>query len=180
VGLCYEFLYEIQTHCIAQCTVATDAAERASVLRNRARLPLAGLAAVAVILVGLASYRLWASSASSSPSPLMPSSVSSPSPSQFSLTVVNIDGPPVDVRVNQVVVRNVVCHAGANPAMTPNASFPLPWTVTVTKADGSVLGTWTETGNEGARKIEIRADSVDEVAAELGGGGPPPGPTCAP
>ena len=133
---------------------------------NRARFGLGVSIAGLLFVLAIGGYLFW--------SPTSPLS----SPGQFSLTVVSIDGPPVDVRINGVVVAHVVCHGGSNPAMTPSASFPLPWAVTVTKADGTVLGTWKEAGNNGDRMIEIRAGYVDEVAAELGGGGPPPGPTC--
>jgi hypothetical protein len=132
---------------------------------NRARFGLGASIAGLLLVLAIGGYLFWSSTSPSS------------SPGQFSLTVVNIDGPPVDVKINGVVVAHVVCHGGANPAMTPSASLPLPWVVTVTKADGTVLGTWTEAGNNGGRKIEIRAGYVDEVAEELGGG-PMPGP-CA-
>ena len=134
-------------------------------MANKSRLMLSASIAGLLSVVAIVGYLSW------------PSGSSSSSDRQFSLTVVNVDGPPVDITINGEVVAHLVCHGGPNSAMTPSASRPLPWTVTVTRSDGTVLGTWMESGKNGARKIDIRSNTVYEVAADQGGG-PVPVP-CA-
>jgi hypothetical protein len=132
---------------------------------NKTRLALSASIAGLLSVLAIVSFLFWTSASPASPD------------RQFSLIVVNIDGPPVDVAINGEVVAHLVCHGDPIPGMTPSARRPLPWTVTVTRSDGTVLGTWIEAGDNGDRKIDIRADYVVEVAANQGGGGMP-GP-CA-
>ena len=100
----------------------------------------------------------------------------------FSLTVNNIDGPPVDVLVNGKIVVHVVCYAqdpnAVAPVLVPTGSLPpTPWTVTVTSRDATI-GSWNEDGMHGPRTILIRAGGAAVEAAAGSNPGPMPGSTC--
>jgi hypothetical protein len=108
----------------------------------------------------------------------------SPSPSQtaFYLDVANIDGPPVAIEINGRVVAQSRCQldSGAGgPMLTPGPDAPLPWTVKLVRADGSVYGSWVETGTTGPRTILVRSDGVLEGPSVISGGpAPMPSETC--
>jgi hypothetical protein len=107
---------------------------------------------------------------------------SSPSAtSEFWLEIENLDGPHLTVEVNGQTMAQSVCQVESKspvPHMTPSTSLPLPWTVTLIRADGSVMGSWTESGNDGPRQILIRGDQAGEFPAGLPGG--PPAVSCQP
>lgn len=130
---------------------------------------------VLVGLLALATVGACSNPPSSSSSQLTPSS------SNFELDIQNLDGPPVSVTINnKVVVEKSVCYLISTspvPVFTSGPDLPLPWKVEVVKADGSVMGSWTETGNGGQRQIVIRGDQAWESSVDQ-----PPGPvpvSCA-
>jgi hypothetical protein len=88
------------------------------------------------------------------------------SASSFRLVIANFDGPPVSVRVNdRLVASGVLCELDSTtlpPVLSPGPNLPLPWKVVVAKGDGTVLGSWTETGQGGDREIVIRGDAAWE------------------
>lgn len=89
--------------------------------------------------------------------------VPAPSPAEaFSLIVVNVDGPPVDVLVNgTLVLQHAACYLNddyAPPALTPTMAFP--WHIEVRDARGASLGSFVENGNEGPKAILVRWDGA--------------------
>jgi hypothetical protein len=124
---------------------------------------------VIVGLLALATAGACSNPPSSSPSQLAPSS------SNFELDIQNLDGPPVSVTINnKVVVEKSVSYLISTspvPVFSPGPGLPLPWKVEVVKADGSVMGSWTETGDGGQRQIVIRGNQAWESSADQ-----PPGP----
>jgi hypothetical protein len=86
--------------------------------------------------------------------------------SSFQLVIANFDGPPVSVKVNdRLVASRVLCELEATtlpPVLLPGPDLPLPWKVVVVKGDGTVMGSWTETGQGGDREIVIRGNAAWE------------------
>jgi hypothetical protein len=105
-----------------------------------------------------------------------------PAPAFF-LTVVDIDGPAVDIAINGAVVGHAVCQMDAPdapaPQFSPSVGQPLPWSVELRRADGTVLATFVEAGGQGPRTIILRTSGPYEAAYGQNPG-PAPAPTCAP
>ena len=106
-----------------------------------------------------------------------PSASPSPSVEPLAVYIVNVDGPAVDLLLDEQVIASVEC--GATATLVPGAGgIPeLPWELTVRSSDGAVLGTPSVDGPL-PQGLLIRGTSV------LGGPwpmsyGPAPGP-CAP
>jgi hypothetical protein len=134
------------------------------------------------LLFGAAASLLVAGLVGCSPGPTSSSSAPQLSgTSGFSLVVHNVDGPPLTLKVNGTVVADSVCQLGSSspaPFIVPNSTLPLPWNVTLVRADGSNMGSWTESGNNGPRQILIRGNQAAELPADEPGGPPPA--SCAP
>jgi len=101
--------------------------------------------------------------------------------SAFSLIVHNIDGPPLELKVNGHVVADSACEPESSspaPFVSATTGLPLPWQVELVRPDGSVFGSWTESGTDGPRQIVIRGDQASEGPAGAAVGPPPA--SCAP
>ncbi|MBI3751339.1 MAG: hypothetical protein HY263_06745 [Chloroflexi bacterium] len=107
-----------------------------------------------------------------------PASSSSP----FFLGIANLDGPTVEIEVNDRIIGTVACQlSGADgPTYTPGPELSLPWRVRVLGPGGEVLGTFQELGERGPRTILIRDGGVAEMASDVAGGGALPVGTCPP
>ncbi len=100
----------------------------------------------------------------------------------FALTVYDLDGPEVDVRINGKVIGHVACQVTSGTfrlEVAEAAAPPLPWSIELVRADSSIVATFRETGSGGARTIYLRASGTyeDATGAPIG---PPPAATCRP
>jgi len=96
-------------------------------------------------------------------------------PVGFSFTVQNLDGPPVLVAVNGAEVGRVTCDDLPSLELTAGQPGlpPLPWVVTVSAADGTVLDTWTMDGSADYVAFIRRYGTMLEQASSMN---PGPGP----
>ena len=98
---------------------------------------------------------------------------------EFSVLVVDIDGPNVTVVVNGKSVGEISCASGALTLMADGVAVPsLPWTITLSRSNGSQFGTAVQlSGTEGAQAIIVRSGSV--LSGPKGGSyGPAPTSPC--
>jgi hypothetical protein len=118
---------------------------------------------------------------STEPLPTGPYQPFTSDPSQpFSMIVVNIDGPPVDVYVDGAKAAHAVCApGGVEVPPTVVSSAPFPWYVEVRRSDGSLLGSFDASDSIGPLTIVVRTDSATVIPRGQNIG-PAPGATCAP
>lgn len=92
----------------------------------------------------------------------------------FEYDIANIDGPPVTVSIDGVVVgAPVVCEAAAVVLTANSAGMPpLPWHIVVSTLDGSRFGSGSADGSL-AKVLFVRREGVMEEAQP---GNPGPGP----
>ena len=98
----------------------------------------------------------------------------------FTLTIVNIDGPTVAIIVNEQRVGTAPCQLESSapaPVLTPGSPMPpLPWLVRLERLSGGSLGNWTESGSDGPRVLVVRGTEVSEQPAPAAVGPAPAGP----
>jgi hypothetical protein len=102
--------------------------------------------------------------------------------SAFFLTVMDIDGPPVDVEINGKVIGHAVCQGTSfepQPTYSPVNGSSLPWSVRILRHDGSVLAAFLEVGGHGPRTLFIRTTGAYEDSYGANPG-PAPAATCVP
>ena len=97
----------------------------------------------------------------------------------FFVGIANIDGPPIEIWVNERLVATASCQldGAAGFELRPSAEMPLPWTISVFDNRGLKLGSWTEDGEDGPKQLLIRG-SVAYYQSTSSGGGPRPIGTC--
>jgi hypothetical protein len=81
----------------------------------------------------------------------------------FSLTVLDIDGPPVDVLVNgRATVSGATCDpTSERPRPMVVSDEPFPWRIDVVHAgSGAPLGSFSENGAQGPKVLLVRPDGV--------------------
>lgn len=106
------------------------------------------------------------------------SPTSTPSVGEFSVSIVDIDGPVITVAVNGKSLGEISCATGALTLTAGVAALPsLPWTITLSRTDGSQFGSVQLSGREGDQVIVIRSGGV--VHGSKGGSyGPAPTSPC--
>jgi len=132
------------------------------------------------VVCGLALGLAYAGTGCSQTATLPPAATASPA--AFALTVYDLDGPEADVRINGQKVGHVTCQVVSYSFLLevdPASSPPLPWTVDLVRADGSLVATFLETGAGGSRTIFLRASGTFEQSTGLPVG-PAPAATCRP
>ena len=95
------------------------------------------------------------------------------------VTILNVDGPDLEVRINGAVVGMATCGGPVLVLRESEAGLPsLPWSLEFVRADGRLFGTVTEDVSIFKRYITIRGDSL--FAGDTLGVGPAPvGSPCA-
>ena len=98
----------------------------------------------------------------------------------FSLIVVNIDGPPVDVFVDGGPVVHAVCAPGGLD-MPPEvvSTAPFPWHIVVRRTGGPVLKTFDVTDTQGPQTVLVRTWGATLIPAGQNAG-PAPAASCGP
>jgi hypothetical protein len=102
-------------------------------------------------------------------------------PSQpFSLIVVNIDGPSVDVFLDGSFAAHADCAPrGVDTPPAVVSSAPLPWRIEVRRSDGSVFGSLVANASQGPLTLLVRTDGVSLIPRGQNIG-PAPAASCTP
>ena len=96
----------------------------------------------------------------------------------FSVLILDIDGPDMTVVVNGQSVGVVVCGAGSLTLIAGEAGVPsLPWTIALSRRDGSQFGSVRLSGTEGDQAIVVRSGGVVH-GPKAGSRGPAPTSPC--
>ena len=108
----------------------------------------------------------------------MPSPTEPPTAAAHSVTILNVDGPDLQVRLNEAVVGTATCGGPVLVLREFEAGLPsLPWSLEFVWPDGRVFGTVVQDVTNYRPYITIRGDALF-AADTLGVGPAPAGSQC--
>ena len=93
--------------------------------------------------------------------------------------VSNIDGPPIDVVVNDVEIAHLTCGATGVDLLAERGVPPLPWRIELRRDNGSALYSGTITEILESRKLVVRGETATELPW-YASAGPQPRSPCPP
>ncbi len=125
------------------------------------------------LLGTIAVLLLAACSASSAPTPAS----FAPSASPYSLSVADVDGPPIDILIAGRLVAEVSCSGYTTLRVGQGGVPPLPWSLDVRQQGGGLMQHFDVVGGEDFMLL-VRGDSVS--LGHFGSAGPTTAPNaCA-
>ena len=91
--------------------------------------------------------------------------------------VLNLDGPPVDLMVNDAKVIHLSCGMNGFDLAGEDGVAELPWDISLVRSDGSAMYSGHVDAVPESRKILIRGDEAREIPW-YSSAGPPPRTPC--